>query len=107
MEHISTYFEGITPNQSMQSMLECTVRTEQILDVAANWHSQDEEETLQQAGREAVRKPWKTEKKNGQNMSRHHREYVTVVEAQGLEVQQVQVSAEGAHKRPSTQNLYK
>jgi len=33
-------------------------------------------------------------------------EHVTV-EAQGLEVQQVQVSAEGAHKRPSTQNLYK
>ena len=74
MEHISKYFEGIAPNQSMQSMLECAVHTEQILDVAANWHSQDEEETLQQAGREAVRKPWKTEKKHGQNTSRHHRE---------------------------------
>lgn len=49
MEHVSKYFEGITPNQSMQSMLECAVRIEQILDVAANRNSQDEEETLQQA----------------------------------------------------------
>lgn len=38
-------------------------------------------------------------------ITENHREYVTVVEAQGLEVQQVQVSAEGAHKRPSTQNF--
>ncbi len=64
MEHVSKYFEGITPNQSMQSMLECAVSIEQILYVAANWHSQDEEETLQQAGQEAVRKPWKTEERH-------------------------------------------
>ena len=108
MEHVSKYFEGITPNQSMQSMLECAVSIEQILYVAANWHSQDEEETLQQAGQEAVRKPWKTEERHWtKQVLASPRITLLLREAQGLEVQQVQVSAEGAHKRPSTQQLVK